>query len=303
MPRNWESTFNFWANALSPTEQEKCDNAERAVRKAIEADSTLADKNISIFAQGSYRNRTNVRQDSDVDICVCCHETVFVNDLPQNAASLDELKLSPLSYGFSDYKNDVERALTSHFGRDSVKRGNKAFDIHRNTYRVNADVVPTFEYRRYTVKDLAGNWKFDKGTAFLCDDGKQVVNWPEQNYQNGVYKNTQTGRRYKAVARILKNLRNEMHTAGRASAGPMASFLLECLAYNVPNTYLMPADMTDAVKLTLQHIYANTTERAMCEEWTEVNEIKYLFHSTQGWSYRDVNQFAFDAWNYIGLWG
>ena len=51
-------------------------------------------------------------------------------------------------YSYADFKNDVEAALKSYFGAGSVTRGNKAFDVHANTYRVDADVVPCLEHRR-----------------------------------------------------------------------------------------------------------------------------------------------------------
>lgn len=85
---------------------------------------------------------------------------------------------------------------------DSVTRGNKAFDLHSNSYRVDADVVACFEHRRYN-KDGT----YTKGTQFTTKDGKTIVNFPEQHYANGVSKNNATGRRYKRVVRILKRLK------------------------------------------------------------------------------------------------
>jgi hypothetical protein len=35
--------------------------------------------------------------------------------------------------------------------------------------------------------------------------------------------------------------------------------------------------------------------------WLEAYDIKYLFHSTQPWSYQDINAFADQAWRYLGL--
>ena len=48
-------------------------------------------------------------------------------------------------------------------------------------------------------------------------------------------KNDATGRRFKAVVRILKRLRNEMVDNGHKVAGPIPSYLIECLIWNVPN--------------------------------------------------------------------
>src|SRR5271156_2359967 len=77
--RDWESVLGSWGAAPSATEQTKCENAERAIRKAIDASWKLSSKNIEVFAQGSYANRTNVREDSDVDICILCKNTFFPN--------------------------------------------------------------------------------------------------------------------------------------------------------------------------------------------------------------------------------
>ena len=77
MSRDWEATFSSWGAAPGDTEQTKCENAERAVRKAINASAKLSAKSIEVFTQGSYANRTNVLQDSDVDICVLYTGTFF----------------------------------------------------------------------------------------------------------------------------------------------------------------------------------------------------------------------------------
>ena len=66
----WEEQLQDWAKPPGVTEQTKCENAERACRKAIAASRSLAGHSVSIIQQGSYRNRTNGGIDSDVDICV-----------------------------------------------------------------------------------------------------------------------------------------------------------------------------------------------------------------------------------------
>jgi len=62
----------------------------------------------------------------------------------QDSVVIDRSKLTGESLGFL-----VETALKNYFGSDKVIRGNKAFDIHANSYRVDADVVPAFAYRHY----------------------------------------------------------------------------------------------------------------------------------------------------------
>ncbi|HSC67792.1 MAG TPA: hypothetical protein VLC79_08890, partial [Cellvibrio sp.] len=73
--RDWESVFLTWAKGPSDTEQARAENAERQIREAIHASEKLKNRDIRVFTQGSYRNRVNVRQSSDVDIGVLCFDT------------------------------------------------------------------------------------------------------------------------------------------------------------------------------------------------------------------------------------
>ena len=146
MSRDWEHTFRSWGGPPSQTEREKCDNAERAIRKAISADKKLKDLGISVFLKGSYYNNTNARLSSDVDICVLCPKTI---NFGLQGITLADIGLFPATYHYSQYKSDVHDALVNYFGSSSVTRGNKAFSIHANTYRVDADVVACFIHRLY----------------------------------------------------------------------------------------------------------------------------------------------------------
>ncbi|HVZ18758.1 MAG TPA: hypothetical protein VG897_16700, partial [Terriglobales bacterium] len=197
------------------------------------------------------------------------------------------------------YKNDVEKALRAHFGARHVDRGNKAFDIHENTYRVDADVVPCFEHRRYHRKH-GGGFYFLSGTQFHPDNGGQVINWPKQNYDNGVAKNKDTGQRFKAAVRILKRLRNKMADEKIAAAIPIPSFLIECLVWNVPDE-LFGHDTYRAVREALAFLFNNTMNFNDCKEWGEINELKYLFRTAQPWTMAQVHDFTSVAWDYLGL--
>jgi hypothetical protein len=50
-----------------------------------------------------------------------------------------------------------------------------------------------------------------------------------------VAKNNATGGRFKRIVRVLKRLRNEMADHDVAAAKPIASYLIECFVWNVPN--------------------------------------------------------------------
>jgi predicted nucleotidyltransferase len=299
MSRDWEAAFSSWGAAPGTTSQTKSENAERAVRKAIAASTRLSQKNIEVFVQGSYANRTNVREDSDVDVCVL-YTDAFFSEYPPGL-SREALGFAAGGYLYAEFKNDVEAALISYFDTNSVTRGNKAFDIHANTYRIDADVVPCFEHRRYT--GTIGNHRYvdPPGTELHPDAGERVINWPRQNYSNGVWKNDNTGRRFKAVTRILKRLKNEMLANGQAAAKPIPSYLLECLAWNVPDGDLQQETLRRTMRHVLAHLWNETRTDEKCGEWGEVNELKYLFRSSQPWTRTQVNTFLQAAWDYIGF--
>jgi hypothetical protein len=301
MARDWESTFRDWSKPSSDTEEQKCENAERMIRDAIKASSLLAGKNIEIFPQGSYRNNTNVRQDSDVDICVRCMD-VFFYDIPDKVGfTREDAGISDASYTYSQFKNEIGQALVAKFGGQAVRRGNKAFDVHANSYRVDADVVSCFEHRRYTYRGQDGRYNYLSGAEFRPDNGGSIINWPQQNYENGVIKNKATGNRFKYITRVLKRLRNEMEEMGISAAEPISSYLIECLVWNAPNEGFGHDQYTDDVRYVLGYIFNETRSDDNCREWGEVNELKYLFCPSQPWTREQAHAFLNAAWNHIGF--
>ena len=294
MTRDWESTFRRWAKGPGTTEDERSENAVRAIRRAIEKSADLNYRNIAVVLHGSYRNRVNVRQNSDVDVGILCHD-VFFYALPQNATS-DQFGIKAATYTYRQFKNEVEKALIDHFGNLSVHRGKKAFDIKENSYRVEADVAPFFDHRRYSE-----NGRYIEGAELRPDNGGLVINWPEQHYDNGVSKNATTGRRYKRVVRILKRLCIEMTEQGIAAAKPIPGFLVECLVWNVPNDHFDHFTYAADVREALAFLFNKTISDKECSEWDEVSHLKYLFRDSQPWTRQQAHEFLDAAWDYLGF--
>lgn len=293
-PSEWEPILTTWASGPGKTEQDKCDNAANMIKKAIAANDRLSTLDISVFPQGSYRNRTNVRQDSDVDVCVRLNSTFFEYYPPGTKRA--DFGNTEGSITFSAYKDLIHKALNDYFGAAAVTRGKKAFDIHANTYRVDADVVPTFEMRRYQL-----DRSYLSGVAFIPDgDWRQIENWPEQSYDNGVRKHDATGRRYKKMIRILKRLRNEMQEEHIAAANNVASFLIECLVWNVPNSQFGSDTYYNDLRNVIVAAYNGTKTDEACKEWGEVNELKYLFRGAQPWTRAQANDFLVACYGYLG---
>jgi predicted nucleotidyltransferase len=297
---NWEETLTAWAKGPGTTEQEKSENAERAVKKAVAASERLSAMDVSVFLQGSYRARTNTKQDSDVDICVRLNSTFF-DEYPAGKTRSDFGNILG-TISFAEYKGLVHAALDSYLGQRNITPGDKAFDVHENTYRIDADVIPAFEHRRYTGQfNGDGSHYYLSGVAFDCESGKRIINWPEQNYLNGQEKHEATGRRYKKMVRILKRLRNVMQEEKIVAANNIASFLIECLVWNVPNEQFSHETYRQDIRAVLAHTFNNTLSDDKCNKWVEENELKYLFHPTQPWTREQAHNFLSAAWDRLGL--
>lgn len=297
MSRDWESVFTTWSQGPGKTEQERAENAERQIKQAIQASEKLKNRNIKVFTQGSYRNRVNVRQDSDVDVGVLCFDTYFP-EYPDDNVKMELAKsFIPATYEYATFKNELEEALVARFGRAAVTRGSKAFDIKANTYRVESDVAAFFEHRRYVTSTY-----YHSGVEMIPDDYKppSVKNWPEQHYKNGISKNDTTTRRYKRFVRVLKKLSIEMASNGIQSAKDAPSFLIECLVFNASSSCFEYLTFKEMVRTVLAELYNNTLSDDKCSERGEVSELKYLFRTSQPWTRESAHQFLSDAWDYIG---
>lgn len=290
--RDWENQFHVWGSPPGQREQTRCENALKEVREAIKASCKLSKRNIRVFPQGSYRNRVNVRHDSDVDVGVVCDD-VFFSQLPDGTNDAT-FGLTTADYTHTQFKNDVGEALVAHFGASAVTRGKKAFDVKATQRQVEADVAPFFQHRRYNV-----NGTYEQGVELRPDDGGRVINWPEQHYDNGVAKHTRTGDRFKKVVRILKCLRNEMDVKGRPAAKPIPRFLIECLVFNVPTRCFGNIKWYDDVMAVLAFLRENTAVESLCSEWGEVSELKYLFRGGQKWTRQLAHDFVKAAEAYI----
>ena len=302
--RSVEDTLVRWAQPPAASEQQRCENAITAIRNAINRSDKLRHRSLYVFTQGSYRNRVNVRQDSDVDVGVLCDETFMAKYPP--GMTREDFGHSAAPYQYLQFKDELEAALVEHFGRNAVRRGNKAFDIRENSYRVDADVAPFFEYREYSPSGV-----YTCGVALRPDNGGRIHNYPERlredwpqrplHYENGVRKNTATHRAFKGVVRIVKKLRNEMADAGVVAAEPIPGFLSECLVWNAPENSFLRDSWEARMRAVLADLRIGTRDDAGCRTWTEVNGIKPLFGVTQAWTRHEAHRFVEAASSYLRM--
>ncbi len=298
MAKYTEEQLNNWHKPPSNTEEQRLEMTERRIREAIRKSDELKEYDIEVFGQGSYANDTNVRLESDVDINVCSTAFFFTE---YNAEGISDKTFGYESgnHTYDDFKSKVRKALVAEFGYANVKDKNKCFSVVENSTRVKADVVPTYQLRRY---DKATPTQVIEGVRYYAKDGKEVTNYPKQHIENGKWKNEKTQKRFKRVVRIFKKIRYKMIEDGIQVSPNITSFLLECLVWNVPDRVFNNNDTwTKRVKDSIIHIYGQTEKEETCKEWGEVSELLYLFSGNRKWSVADVNEYMVQMWNYMGF--
>jgi hypothetical protein len=301
MATDWEATFRNWSKPSSDFEQQKMDNAVAQVRAAVDKSPVLGLYDIYVFPQGSYRNNTNVRQESDVDVCVLNRDVQFSDFSFANGLTRETASLSSHPYKYDAFKDDVETALVGYFGRTAVKRGKKAFDISESTTRVEADVVAAYTHRRYTGNPGHGTPPSITGTEFVTDTGQRIINWPEQHHANGGAKNLRTSNRFKFMVRVLKRLRYYMEAEGVAAAKGIPSYLIECLVWNARDAAFEPSAYWSDMREVLRQTFNGTRSDDLCQEWREVSDLKYLFRQSQAWTRPQAHAFLSAAWDFVGF--
>jgi hypothetical protein len=265
------------------------------VREAVNSHGAFSDCTLRIFTKGSYPNNTNVRTDSDVDVAVQCQEAQYWGEHEEGA--------HPPSSSYSGIwtpsklRSELVAALEAKFPDRVDTSGSTAIRVHSSTARVDADVVPCFDYAYYFA---SGSTRLGSKT-FKTSSGS-LTNYPDQHLANGRSKNNSTKTSFKKVVRIMKRVENAMLTAGVHREVP--SYFIECLVYNCPDPTFSKSNWTAVVKGVLWHIWDGLEGDEPAEggdRWLEVNGCKYLFSSAQKWDRQDGRNFAKAAWNYLGL--
>jgi hypothetical protein len=300
--RDWEGAFSDWTGRASDAEQDRYEWTRNAINDALRDYPNLARYSFEVYPKGSYPNFTNVVRDSDVDVAAELTE-LYRNEYIGAAEGLDLETVGGTpytgAYDLPAFKDDVENALIRRFGDAAVDRGKKAIHVRESRQGLAADVVPCVTHKTWTSRTHCF-----KGIQLRNDARPHefIKNYPAQHLERGTSKNDRTHRRYKRVVRILKRLENEMVV--RQLIAEVPSFLIESAVFNVPDSdFNGPTTWTGRVQNALAHIYNGTLsdECVRSEEWVEVNDINYLFHPAQGWTYQQAHDSAGRAWDYIDL--
>jgi tRNA nucleotidyltransferase (CCA-adding enzyme) len=286
-----EQQLITWSKPVSTSEDQKCQNAINQITAALR--SKFSNK-ILIFLQGSYRNNTNVRLNSDVDI-VMRYDDAFYSDLQrlsEDDKAAYNARRTSAGYNFDELKVDTQAALQEVFNTD-VERKNKCIQVNGNTNRVTADVIPCFVLKRFkTLQTIEA-----EGIKFYSDDNHEIISFPNQHYTNGTAKTEQTYRLYKRMVRILKVINYRLIDDGTISDKLASSFFIECLVYNVPNVSFISGNYTQTLRNVIVKIYEDMKSN---EDYTEVNQLLWLFSNKNPRTRQNALDFMQHCWNHLG---
>ena len=305
---SWNERFAHWERPPSDSEEEEIERSGAMVRRALAGNAWLTRERVEVRPQGSYHNNTNVRRDSDMDLCVW-HPGVRL-DVEQGVSR--DLVNSQLGYTYPpgpsclaiavDLRREIGRALTDSFGAANVHGGNKAYRLSAVPgSRADADVVPALclhYVRRRGLGLLASVEPFERfeGVVVYAEDGTQIFNFPRQHHENGKAKRARTRHRFKKVVRAAKRLRDELVAGGQLRAGQVPSFLIECLVYAVEDGYfLFEEDRYGRMWRILYRIGEQLANPSWTSSVPEINGVKFLFHEAQPWTIDDAVAFVLAA--------
>jgi len=229
-----ESQLETWAHQGSITQSS---NTYNTIKSALESpDAPYANRDYTIFLQGSYGNDTNIYSESDVDIVICL-DSSFAYDIVKLSDSEKksfDTEYSSAKYSCADFKKDVSVWLMSKYG-SAAKPGDKAIKIAAGGSRRNADVIVSMTYRRYYNFDPVSGGEYTEGICFWNSKGTRIANYPKHHSANCTTKHQGSNKWFKPMVRVLKNMRSRMIADKLIDTGLAPSYYIEGLLYNVPN--------------------------------------------------------------------
>ena len=285
-----ENQLEIWAK---PGSQAKYKDAHESIRKALEAYDWPNEKpTYEVYLQGSYKNSTTTRSNSDVDVVVQLNSSFRYDSTNLKKHEKDALKndFNDVTYHWDDFRSDVFNALNVKNSL-TINQGNKCINV--KTPYLDADVVVCMQHRLYEKYLNFQDQKYIEGMIFKSHDG-WIVNYPKQHDENGTLKSKNTNGNYYPAVRIFKNIKSQLIDKNIISKEEVPSYFIECLLYNVPDSNFDPTYWKTIYNILL---YLNQQE---IKNFKCQNGITSLFgDSSDQWSVTNAKKFVSGA---ISLW-
>ena len=233
-----ENQLKIWAQ---PGTVKGAKNTHAAIRNALGRHQWPDDVRYVTYLQGSYRNNTHLRRQSDVDVVVEL-TSMPVQDgslLPVSQQRLLKERFPKPEYGWRRFRRDVLRAVTNRFGASRVKEGKKTLKVVMESPEIPVDVVVAVRYLMYTEYSGQRSYKRTEGLGlYLPAESRWAINYPHLHRRNGVVKEKSTNWWFRRTVRMFKNARAQLIEEGRLGPNSARSYQIDCLLYNVPNRLL-----------------------------------------------------------------
>jgi hypothetical protein len=303
---SWNDRLTHWEKPASDSEEAQIQRAATMVRNALATNPWLKAEGVSVEPQGSYFNNTNVRQTADQDLRAV-HPLTKIECAPgiDRSSALGAFGFVGSPRIFEDVmtrmRREIDATLADCFGAKNLDTtGKKAVRvIELPGSRAPVDVAPMFQYVWITNGGVQGLMR-SNGASILSKDGTWTNNFPTQHNANGIAKRARTLHRFKKVVRALKRLRDELEALKLIQPKQCPSFLIECLTYCVADDHFL-STAPDERHERLVRIVGQMAVLLTNSEWTksacEINDIKYLFRTTQPWTVESACAFVVAAYN------
>ena len=275
-----------------PGAQDSSKRTHEAIRRVLDAHSWPLGMARDFYLQGSYRNNTNIRGDSDVDVVLEMtsafhHDTSVLSQYEQDLLSSS---FQPAWHDWNDFRIETLRALETGFGEGMVSQGNKSIMLKADPPRLAADVVVCMKYRRYTSYS-----SFVEGITFQAlRDKRWIVNYPKEHYKNGAAKSERTWDRYKRTVRMYKNARNHLESTGKFTANIAPSYFVECFLYNAPESKFKQGFQETYFSI-VKWMVQNNLDKLVCQNGQE----RLFGSSPEQWNLAEAKTFANQL---VSLW-
>lgn len=286
-----ESQLQTWSNQGATVSAQQ---THASIRNALSNYQWISGVRYDTYLQGSYRNSTNIRGDSDVDLVVEL-TSVFYSNLMESEKT--QLGMTSAGYTWSAFRQDVIAALSKYYGSQYVDMsGSKSIKLLPSSGRLKADVVVAASYKHYENMKLVAEGM----TFWTVPGGQQICNFPKRHYDNGAVKNSdqQTRGWYKPTVRIFKNARNRINT-DLLFPKQFPSYFVECLLYNVPSSKFgvnFQSTFISSLNWLITELSDVDSQRFVCQ-----NEMSYLFgNSNVQWNVDDARDYVgklINLWN------
>ncbi|WP_420768597.1 nucleotidyltransferase [Parageobacillus thermoglucosidasius] len=290
-----EEKLETWSNRGSRVLAKE---THEKIRNVLQSDDSLIKgKDFEIYLQGSYKNATNIRGDSDVDIVVQLNST-FTSDTSQLTESqkkaYDDYFVNA-TYTWDDFRQDVLNTLQNYFGKDKVKQGNKSIKVEGGSGRLPADIIPCLQYRKYRSFSIYNTTDYVEGMKFYTmKDRTPIINYPKIHYANGSAKNQETNELFKRMVRIFKNARSYLVENKGFDKKKAPSYFIENLLYNVPNDHFN-GTLQNTMYNILKYLHSADLNTFICQN----HQLRLFGPGQDQWNVSDASEYILEM---ITLW-